>query len=216
MAKTKKEKYIVEQYVRYFGKTPTDAQIADYADLGKPKDILEQIMGDANDAKPSNITYDDYIDSIFQNLFGRPASGPEKTKYAKTYDKKGVLPINAIVKAAKSSDKAVYQTKKAVALFIAEKGSATNIDLDKITKDTYAEVYDLKAKKVKVDSVSDINKRKVVIEKEKDLEALLKIKKNIKVEYIELESKVDTEGIARSGKEVVGKKVVAVKPAVGG
>jgi hypothetical protein len=31
-----------------------------------------------------------------------------------------------------------------------------------------------------------------------------------------LESKVDTEGIARSGKEVVGKKVVAVKPAVGG
>ena len=34
--------------------------------------------------------------------------------------------------------------------------------------------------------------------------------------YIELESKVDTEGIARSGKEVVGNKVVAVKPAVGG
>ena len=111
MAKTKNKNYIVEQYVRYFGKAPTDAQIADYADLGKPKEILNQIMGDANDAKPSNITYDDYIDSIFQNLFGRPASGPEKTKYAKTYDKKGVLPINAIVKAAKPSDKAVYQSR---------------------------------------------------------------------------------------------------------
>ena len=49
---TKNEKYIVEQYVRYFGKAPTDAQMADYADLGKQKDILEQIMGDANDAKP--------------------------------------------------------------------------------------------------------------------------------------------------------------------
>ena len=98
-------------------------------------------MGDANDAKPSNITYDDYIDSIFQNLFGRPANGPEKTKYAKTYDKEGVLPINAIVKAAKPSDKAVYQTKQAVALLIAEEGSTTKIDLDKITKDTYKEIY---------------------------------------------------------------------------
>jgi hypothetical protein len=31
-----------------------------------------------------------------------------------------------------------------------------------------------------------------------------------------LKTPVDREGIARSGKEVVGKKVVAVKPAVGG
>ncbi|MCT7529999.1 beta strand repeat-containing protein [Aliarcobacter cryaerophilus] len=156
MAKTKNKNYIVEQYVRYFGKAPTDAQIADYADLGKPKDILKQITGDANDAKPSNITYDDYIDSIFQNLFGRPASGPEKTKYAKTYDKKGVLPINAIVKAAKSSDKAVYQTKKAVALLIAEEGSTTNFDLDKITKDTYKLIYNPKTKKLSVDTVAQL------------------------------------------------------------
>lgn len=104
---TKNEKYIVEMYVRYFGKAPTKAQIGEYAEVGKPKEILKQITGDANDAKPSNITYDDYIDSIFQNLFGRPASGPEKTKYAKTYDKKGVLPINSIVKSAKKSDKDV-------------------------------------------------------------------------------------------------------------
>lgn len=148
MAKlTKNGKYIVEMYVRYFGKTPTKAQIDEYAEVGKQKEILKQIMGDANDAKPSNITYDDYIDSIFQNLFGRPASGPEKTKYAKTYDKEGVLPINAIVKAAKSSDKAVYQTKNAVALLIAEEGSTTNFDLDKITKDTYKEIYNPKTKK---------------------------------------------------------------------
>ena len=91
-------------------------------------------------------------------------------------------------------------------------------EIDKLIKKGYTFFILKKDKKtkVKVDSVSDINKRKVVIEKEKDLEALLKIKKNIKVEYIELESKVDTEGIARSGKEVVGNKVVAVKPAVGG
>lgn len=91
-------------------------------------------------------------------------------------------------------------------------------EIDKLIKKGYTFFILKKDKKtkVKVDSASDINKRKVVIEKEKDLEALLKIKKNIKVEYIELESKVDTEGIARSGKEVVGKKVVAVKPAVGG
>ena len=91
-------------------------------------------------------------------------------------------------------------------------------EIDKLIKKGYTFFILKKDKKtkVKVDSASDINKRKVVIEKEKDLEALLKIKKNIKVEYIELESKVDTEGIARSGKEVVGNKVVAVKPAVGG
>ena len=74
---TKNEKYIVEMYVRYFGKAPTKAQIDDYAEVGKPKEILKQIMGDADDAKPSNITYDDYIDSIFQNLFGRDANPKE-------------------------------------------------------------------------------------------------------------------------------------------
>ena len=50
---TKNEKYIVEQYVRYFGKTPTKAEIDYYAEVGKQKDILKQIEGDA---KPSNIT----------------------------------------------------------------------------------------------------------------------------------------------------------------
>lgn len=91
-------------------------------------------------------------------------------------------------------------------------------EIDKLIKNGYTFFILKKDKKtkVKIDSASDINKRKVVVEKEKDLEALLKIKKNIKVEYIELESNVETEGIARSGKEVIGKKTVAVKPAVGG
>ena len=61
-----------------------------------------------------------------------------------------------------------------------------------------------------------IEKRKILVEKEKDLKPLLSLGKNIKVEYIETPSKIDTEGIARSGKEVVGKKTIAVKPAVGG
>lgn len=156
MAKlTKNEKYIVDMYVRYFGKTPTDAQIADYADLGKPKLILAQIRGESQDAK-EGMSSSEYVNSVFQNLFGRNASTKELNKYSKFVDKGEDLPINAIVKAAKPSDKAVYQTKQAVALFIAEKGSTTNIDLDKITKDTYANVYDLKAKKVKVDSVEEL------------------------------------------------------------
>lgn len=156
MAKlTKNEKYIVDMYVRYFGKTPTKAQIADYADLGKPKLILAQIRGESQDAK-EGMSSSEYVNSVFQNLFGRNASTKELNKYSKFVDKGEDLPINAIVKAAKPSDKAVYQTKQAVALFIAEKGSTTNIDLDKITKDTYTNVYDLKAKKVKVDSVEEL------------------------------------------------------------
>lgn len=156
MAKlTKNEKYIVEMYVRYFGKAPTKAQIDEYAEVGKPKEILNQIMGDANDAKPSNITYDDYIDSIFQNLFGRPASGPEKTKYKKTYDKKGDLPINSIVKSAKKSDKDVYKNKIEVAAKYAELGGKDDLDLSKISKgnlielnflNTVTKAADLKAK----------------------------------------------------------------------
>lgn len=70
--------------------------------------------------------------------------------------------------------------------------------------------------KTKVEDTNMIEKRKILVEKEKDLKPLLALGKNIKVEYVELESNVETEGIARSGKEVVGKKTVAVKPAVGG
>ena len=70
--------------------------------------------------------------------------------------------------------------------------------------------------KTKVKDTDMIEKRKILVEKEKDLKPLLSLGKNIKVEYIETPSKIDTEGIARSGKEVVGKKTIAVKPAVGG
>ena len=70
--------------------------------------------------------------------------------------------------------------------------------------------------KTKVKDTDMIEKRKILVEKEKDLKPLLSLGKNIKVEYIETPSKIDTEGIARSGKEVVGNKAIAVKPAVGG
>src|SRR5574344_1512656 len=135
MAKlTKNENYIVDMYVRYFGKTPTDAQIAEYADLGKPKLILAQIRGEADDAK-TGMSSEEIVNSIFQNLFGRDASTKELNKYSKMVDNGKNLPINAIVKNAKPSDKKVYQTKKAVAELVATEGSTTNYDLDKITKD---------------------------------------------------------------------------------
>ena len=150
MAISKKQKeYIVEQYVRYFGKTPTNAQVDKYAEFGKAKLILNEIRTEAG-LKNANMSKDEQINDLYYNLFGRPALDSELTKYKVKYLDKGKdLPINSIIKAAKkgSSDKAVYDTKKAVALLIAEEGSTTNIDLDKITKDTYADVYDLKTKK---------------------------------------------------------------------
>ncbi|MDY3203461.1 MAG: hypothetical protein RBR70_00130 [Arcobacter sp.] len=156
MAMTKNEKYIVEQYVRYFGKVPTDAQIADYADLGKPKLILAQIRGEADDAK-AGMSSEEFVNSIFQNLFGRDASTKELNKYSKMVDNGKDLPINAIVKNAKPSDKKVYQTKKAVAELVATEGSTTNYDLDKITKDTYEEIYNPKTKKLLVDTVAELD-----------------------------------------------------------
>ncbi|MGJ0311916.1 beta strand repeat-containing protein [Aliarcobacter cryaerophilus] len=159
MAKlTKNKKYAVEMYIRYFGKTPTNAQIDEYAEFGKAKLILNEIRTDAG-LKNANMSEDEQIHDLFNNLFGRPAIDSELTKYKVKYlDKGKALPINSIIKAAKkgSSDKAVWDTKNAVALFIAEEGSKTNIDLDKITKDTYKDVYDLKAKKLLVDSVTEL------------------------------------------------------------
>lgn len=156
MAMTKNKKYAVEMYIRYFGKTPTNAQIAEYAEFGKAKLILNEIRTDAG-LKNANMSKDEQINDLFINLFGRAAIDSELTKYKVKYLDKGKdLPINSIIKAAKkgSSDKAVWNTKKLVALLIAEEGSTTDFDLDKITKDTYAEIFD--GKKLTITTVAQL------------------------------------------------------------
>ncbi len=70
----------------------------------------------------AGLTTEEFVNNAFQNLFGRDATTKEMNKYAKVVDKGKDLPINAIVKAAKKSDKAVYETKKDVAIMLAEKG----------------------------------------------------------------------------------------------
>lgn len=152
---TKNEKYIVDMYVRYFGKAPSVAEIAKYNEFGKPKLILKEIIGDADDSK-AGLTTEEFVNNAFQNLFGRDATTKEMNKYSKIVDKGKDLPINAIVKAAKKSDKGVYEAKKAIAIMLAEKENTTNYNLDKITKDTYADVYNLKTKKLLVDSVAQL------------------------------------------------------------
>ena len=135
---TKNEKYIVDMYVRYFGKAPSVAEIAKYNDFKTPKLILKEIIGDADDSK-ATLTTKEFVNNAFQNLFGRDATTKEMNKYSKVVDKGEDLPINAIVKAAKKSDKGVYEAKKAIAIMLAEKDNATIYNnLDKITKDTYA------------------------------------------------------------------------------
>lgn len=142
-------------YVRYFGKAPSVAEIAKYNEFGKPKLILKEIIGDADDSK-ATLTTKEFVNNAFQNLFGRDATTKEMNKYAKVVDAGKDLPINAIVKSAKKSDKGVYEAKKAIAIMLAEQGNTTNYNLDKITKDTYADVYNLKTKKLLVDTVAQL------------------------------------------------------------
>ena len=155
MANLTKNEYIVDMYVRYFGKAPSVAEIAKYNKFGKPKLILTEIIGDADDSK-AGLTTEEFVNNAFQNLFGRDATTKEMNKYSKVVDKGKDLPINAIVKAAKKSDKGVYEAKKAIAIMLAEKENTTNYNLDKITKDTYADVYNLKTEKLLVDSVAQL------------------------------------------------------------
>ncbi len=152
---TKNEKYIVDMYVRYFGEVPSVAEIAKYNAFGKQKLILEKISGDAKASK-AGLTTEEIVNSAYQNLFGRDANEKEMNKYSKVVDKGKDLPINAIVKSAKKDDKGVFEAKKAIAIMLAEQKITTNYDLDKITKDTYAVVYDLKTKKLLVDSVKQL------------------------------------------------------------
>ena len=124
---TKNEKYIVDMYVRYFGKAPSVAEIAKYNDFKTPKLILKEIIGDADDSK-ATLTTKEFVNNAFQNLFGRDATTKEMNKYSKVVDKGKDLPINAIVKAAKKDDKGVFEAKKAFAIKLAEDGNTTIYD----------------------------------------------------------------------------------------
>lgn len=80
---TKNEKYIVEMYVRYFGKAPSKAKIAEYNDFKTPKQILNEIRGDADDSK-AGLTTEEFVNNAFQNLFGRDATTKEMNKILKS------------------------------------------------------------------------------------------------------------------------------------
>lgn len=129
---TKNEKYIVDMYVRYFGRAADAATIATYAEDKKTSVILKNIIADA-DAEKAELSTSDFVNNAFQNLFGRNATTKEMNKYSKVIEKGKNLPINSIVKSAAKADKAVYDNKKAVALKNAELGGA-ELDLSKISK----------------------------------------------------------------------------------
>lgn len=155
MAKlTKNEEYIVDMYVRYFGRAADTATIATYAEDKKTSVILKNIIADA-DAEKGQIETADFVNNAFQNLFGRIANTKEMNKYSKVIDAGKDLPINSIVKSAAKTDKKVYDNKKAVALKYAELGGTEQLDLSKISKDniielnflnTVTKAADLKAK----------------------------------------------------------------------
>lgn len=129
---TKNEKYIVDMYVRYFGRAADAATIATYAEDKKTSVILKNIIADA-DAEKAELSTSDFVNNAFQNLFGRNATTKEMNKYSKVIEKGKNLPIQSIVKSATKTDKAVYDNKIAVANKNAELGGA-ELDLSKISK----------------------------------------------------------------------------------
>ncbi len=156
---TKNEKYIVDMYVRYFGRAADAATIATYAEDKKTSVILKNIIADA-DAEKAELSTSDFVNNAFQNLFGRNATTKDMNKYSKVVEKGKDLPINSIVKSAAKADKAVYDNKIAVANKNAELGGA-ELDLSKISKgnlidlnflNTVTKAADLKAK---VDALAD-------------------------------------------------------------
>lgn len=156
---TKNEKYIVDMYVRYFGRAADAATIANYAADKKTSVILKNIIADA-DAEKAELSTSDFVNNAFQNLFGRNATTKEMNKYSKVIEKGKNLPINSIVKSAAKADKAVYNNKKAVALKYAELGGTEQLDLSKISKGnlidlkTVTTLADLQAK---VDALPENN-----------------------------------------------------------
>ena len=130
---TKNEKYIVDMYVRYFGRAADAATIATYAEDKKTSVILKNIIADA-DAEKAELSKTEFVNNAFQNLFGRNATTKEMSKYYKVVDAGKDLPINSIVKSATKTDKAVYNNKMAVAVKYAELGGTEQLDLSKISK----------------------------------------------------------------------------------
>ncbi|WP_066358724.1 beta strand repeat-containing protein [Aliarcobacter cryaerophilus] len=130
---TKNEKYIVDMYVRYFGRAADAATIADYAADKKTSVILKNIIADA-DAEKSDLDTEAFVNNAFQNLFGRNATTKEMNKYSKVIEKGKNLPINSIYKSAAKADKDVYKNKLEVAAKYAELGGKGDFDLSKISK----------------------------------------------------------------------------------
>lgn len=134
LAKNEKyEKYIVDMYVRYFGRAADADTIDAYAEDKKTSIILKNIIADA-DAEKAELSTSDFVNNAFQNLFGRNATTKEMNKYSKVIEKGKNLPINSIVKSASKTDKAVYDNKIAVAVKYAELGGKGDLDLSKISK----------------------------------------------------------------------------------
>lgn len=148
---TKKEKHIVEMYVRYFGTVATEEQIKSFDGVKSLSKITADIRKDADNSK-IGITSTEFLNDVFQNLFGRDAN-PKDLKYVKTIDNNKNLPIATIIKNGSRDDKAVYNTKKLVAQMVAAEGGS--YELANINQDNYLSIYNAK-KGLLVSTVADL------------------------------------------------------------
>lgn len=137
---TKKEKHIVEMYVRYFGTVATEEQIKSFDGVKSLSKITADIRKDADNFK-IGLTPTEFLNDSFQNLFGRDAN-PKELKYVKTIENNKNLPIATIIKNGSRDDKAVYNTKKLVAQMVAAEGGS--YELDNITQENYKSIYNVK------------------------------------------------------------------------
>lgn len=152
MAKlTKKEIHIVEMYVRYFGTVATEKQIESFDGVKSLSKITADIRKDADNSK-IGLTPTEFLNDVFQNLFGRDAN-PKDLKYVKTIENNKNLPIATIIKNGSRDDKAVYNTKKLVAQMVATEGRS--YELDNINQDNYKSIYNAK-KGLLVSTVDDL------------------------------------------------------------
>ena len=76
MANLKKEKHIVEMYVRYFGTVATEEQIKSFDGVKSLSKITADIRKDADNSK-IGLTPTEFLHDVFQNLFGRDANPKE-------------------------------------------------------------------------------------------------------------------------------------------
>lgn len=138
--KEKQEKHIVEMYVRYFGRVATEDEIRSFDDVKSLSKITADIRKDADNSK-TGLTPTEFLNDVFQNLFGRDAN-PKDLKYVKTIENNKNLPIATIIKNGSRDDKAVYNTKKLVAQMVAAEGGS--YELDNITQENYKSIYNVK------------------------------------------------------------------------